>query len=95
MTFVDFMKKVNSMYNNHKKKMRYGQILMNFLSEVWPYKYIQIASTSYDCYYDDSIVLTTVTKLEYEWDDNSTEYRPNLNKHVVSSLPEGWYDISD
>ena len=44
MTFVDFMKKVNSMYNNHKKKMRYGQILMNFLSEVWPYKYMQIAA---------------------------------------------------
>ncbi len=68
MTYNDFINYVNFMYhNNNTIGMRYGQMIMNYLSEVWPDKHRELISTYDDCFYDDQMVSRTLSRLEREW----------------------------
>lgn len=71
MTFKDFLDKIDKAYYENEFEMRYGQVIMNVLYDVWKEKYIQITTeqTDYDCFYDDGIVRFTLEKLEKEWND--------------------------
>jgi hypothetical protein len=65
--FNEFLKKVDNTYNDHSFVLRYGQIIMNTLYEVWPEKHKQITGGQYDCFYDDGAVKYTLDLLEKSW----------------------------
>ena len=74
MNFTDFIKKVEDtfMSNQHPKvravnRWRYGQTLMNVLSDVWHEKYNEIKDSDLDCFYTNQHVNLTIAKLEKEW----------------------------
>lgn len=66
-SFQQFLGIVDNTYNEHSFRWRYGQTIMNVLHGADPFKYNEIVSTEYDCYYNDGIVKSTLTKLEKEW----------------------------
>lgn len=74
MSFTDFISTIYNIYEYNSAilqkdqfRLRYGQIIMNELSIIWPDKYAQITNTEYDCFYDDSLAKKTLSKLENEW----------------------------
>jgi hypothetical protein len=67
MTYEKFLEKVESTHDSHSFEWRYGQTLMNVLSEVWPDKYRELTYTYCDCFYDDSMVNKVREKLSKEW----------------------------
>lgn len=66
MTYKEFIKLVDQTHNNYN--WRYGQSLMNVLHGAWPEKYNSIINTEKDCYYNDSLVPSTLSFLEKEWE---------------------------
>jgi hypothetical protein len=68
--YLDFLSNVNEKFWNHKPILRYGQAIMYVLKEEWPEKYQEIKESSYDCYYDDSIVERLLNYLESNWKNN-------------------------
>ena len=68
MTFNDFVNYTDTYFNKNKNNgMRYGQSIMNTLFLVWPTKYGEITGTEDDCFYDDRISQTTLSRLGEEW----------------------------
>ena len=67
-SFADFEKLIErTLHTNH---LRYGQIVMNILHDVWPEKYKQLLGTNMDCfYYNDQDTSRVVAYLEREWKD--------------------------
>ena len=77
-TFNEFLNKVDDTFLKHQaawsggkikaaNQWRYGQTIMNVLWDVWPEKYQEIKCGDSDCFYDNSIVESTLDKLEKEW----------------------------
>lgn len=67
MNYNDFLSDVDATYFRHSFEWRYGQTIMNILSNIWPEKYKEISGSQYDCFYDDGIVSLTLDKLKKEW----------------------------
>ena len=68
MTFDDFIKRVNNKYDSHSFEYRYGQAIMNELSDIWPDKYRELVYNYIDCFYDDGMVGKVLSKLQKDWD---------------------------
>lgn len=68
-SFAEFLSKIDKEFYSasYKDQLRYGQIIMNKLYDVWPDKYAEITNTEYDCFYDNSKVKLALSKLEQEW----------------------------
>ena len=65
MNYSEFKNKVA---HDHKKySLRYGQTVMNTLSEVWPDKHKELTSTDLDCFYNDNKADRTLGYLEKIW----------------------------
>lgn len=72
MKFNQFLDVVNQTYDSGDHELRYGQIIMNVLYQIWPEKYKEISNTEYDCYYEDGwsfATSQTLEKLSNEWKD--------------------------
>jgi hypothetical protein len=69
-SFSEFLYDANTTYYEHPFNWRYGQTIMNVLYLYWPEKYMQILKTDDDCFFNDEIVETLLTKLEKEWPDD-------------------------
>jgi len=81
MTYQQFLQKVDDTFLEYQasrsggkisaaNQWRYGQTVMNVLYDVWPEKYNEIKGTDVDCFYSNSTVNLTLSKLEQEWKDN-------------------------
>jgi hypothetical protein len=66
-SFNDFLKLVDDTYNYYSFELRYGQTIMNTLYNVWPEKYNELIANKEDCFYDDGMVKSTLSKLGKEW----------------------------
>ena len=68
-SFIEFLAKIDKEFYSasYKDQLRYGQIIMNELYDVWPDKHAEIMNTEYDCFYDNSKVKLALSKLEQEW----------------------------
>ena len=68
-SFIEFLAKIDKEFYSasYKDQLRYGQIIMNELYDVWPDKHAEIINTEYDCFYDNSKVKLALSKLEQEW----------------------------
>jgi hypothetical protein len=64
-TYSDFRNKID--HDLKKYGLRYGQTVMNSLSEVWPDKHRELISTDLDCFYNDNKTDTTLSYLEKAW----------------------------
>ena len=73
MKFEQFLDIVNKKYYENEFELRYGQIIMNILYDVWPKKYqdITTAHTDLDCFYNDKTAKFTLDYLEKEWNDKN------------------------
>jgi hypothetical protein len=67
MTYEQFIQEVDRTYDDHSFEWRYGQTLMNVLSEIWPDKYRELTYTYCDCFYDDRMVDSVKNKLKQDW----------------------------
>lgn len=68
MKLDDFVGKIASFYHSQPSDhLRYGQVVMNILSEFDPVTYKNIVGTEYDCFYDTGKVEILFDKLQYEW----------------------------
>lgn len=74
LSFQDFKKKFyREILPNKHKDIREGQLLMNFLGDVWFEEYQRISSvhfydrTDIDCFYNDSLIPNTLEHLEEVW----------------------------
>jgi hypothetical protein len=65
MSYSEFRKKID--HDLKKYSLRYGQTVMNTLSEVWPDKHRELISTDLDCFYNDNKTNTTLSYLEKVW----------------------------
>ena len=65
MTYADFRNKID--HDLKRYGLRYGQTVMNTLSEVWPDKHRELISTDLDCFYNDNKTDTTLRYLEKAW----------------------------
>ena len=65
MNYSEFRNKVD--HDLKKYGLRYGQTVMNSLSEVWPEKSRQLASTDWDCFYNDNKTDILLNYLEKIW----------------------------
>lgn len=65
MTYSDFRNKID--HDLKRYGLRYGQTVMNTLSEVWPDKHRELISTDLDCFYNDKKTDTTLSYLEKAW----------------------------
>jgi len=70
-TFNEFLVKVDKAYFSrpYTDELRYGQILMNELCNVWPDKYNEITGTKYDCFYNDDNINLVLDNLRKFWND--------------------------
>jgi hypothetical protein len=66
-TFNEFLEKVGHTYNQHSFELRYGQTIMNVLSDIWPEKHKELIVSENDCFYDDGMVKLVLDKLQKEW----------------------------
>jgi hypothetical protein len=64
-TYSDFRNKID--HDLKKYGLRYGQTVMNTLSEVWPDKHRELILTDLDCFYNDNKTDTTLSYLEKAW----------------------------
>ena len=62
MSYSEFRNKVDHYLKQYG--LRYGQTVMNTLSEVWPDKHRELTATDLDCFYNDQRVETTLSYLE-------------------------------
>ena len=69
LSFPQFLNKVDDTYNAHPFELRYGQTVMNVLSEIWPEQSSRITGSDYDCFYDDGTTESTLKELEKRWKD--------------------------
>jgi hypothetical protein len=69
MSYSEFKNKVD--HNLKKYSLRYGQTVMNTLSEVWPDKHKELTSTDLDCFYNDNKADITLGYLEKVWNHES------------------------
>lgn len=78
MTFQGFLNKVDETFLSHQasrsggkisasNQWRYGQTVMNVLWDIWPEKYNELKDSDYNCFYDNTLVQSTLFKLEKEW----------------------------
>ena len=65
MTYSDFRNKID--HDLKRYGLRYGQTVMNTLSEVWPDKHRELISTDLDCFYNENKTDTTLSYLEKVW----------------------------
>ena len=65
MSYSEFRSKID--HDLKKYSLRYGQTVMNTLSEVWPDKHRELISTDLDCFYNDNKADTTLSYLEQAW----------------------------
>lgn len=67
--FEEFKKIVDFVSYESEYELRYGQVLMNVLYEIWPEKYQEITGTDLDCFYESeqNESLKLLKKLEEEW----------------------------
>ena len=65
MTYSDFRNKID--HDLKRYDLRYGQTVMNTLSEVWPDKHRELISTDLDCFYNENKTDTTLSYLEKVW----------------------------
>lgn len=70
MTYSYFRNKID--HDLKKYSLRYGQTIMNTLSEVWPEKHLEITGTSWDCFYNNNKTETLLSHLEKTWDYETT-----------------------
>ena len=70
MTYSDFRNKVD--HDIKRYGLRYGQTIMNCLSEVWPEKSRQLTSTDWDCFYNDNKADMLLSHLEKIWNNETT-----------------------
>ena len=70
MTYSDFRKKID--HDLKKYYLRYGQTVMNTLSEVWPDKHRELILTDLDCFYNDNKADTTLSYLEKAWNNEAS-----------------------
>ena len=70
MTYSDFRNKIDQ--NLKQYGLRYGQTVMNTLSEVWPDKHKELTSTDLDCFYNDKKTDTLLSYLEKTWNHETT-----------------------
>ena len=70
MTYSDFRNKID--HDLKKYSLRYGQTVMNTLSEVWPDKHRELTSTDLDCFYNDNKADTTLSYLEKAWNNEAS-----------------------
>lgn len=69
MTFHKFLVEVDQNFYIHKDELRYGQIVMNILSNMWREKYDNLMERNIDCFYDEKKVPEVLRTLEKEWVD--------------------------
>jgi hypothetical protein len=50
-TYSDFRNKID--HDLKRYGLRYGQTVMNSLSEVWPQKSTELTASDWDCFYND------------------------------------------
>lgn len=69
MTFHEFITKVDNQFyaNDMEQPLRYGQIVMNTLHDVWPEKYKELVESECDCFYDKKMVVFVLDRLRKEW----------------------------
>lgn len=65
MSYSEFRSKID--HDLKQYGLRYGQTVMNTLSEVWPDKHRELTATDLDCFYNDQRVETTLSYLEKAW----------------------------
>jgi hypothetical protein len=70
MSYSEFKTKVD--HDLKKYSLRYGQTIMNTLSEVWPDKHRELESTDWDCFYNDNKADTTLSYLEKTWNNEAS-----------------------
>ena len=70
MTYSDFRNKID--HDLKKYCLRYGQTVMNTLSEVWPDKHRELILTDLDCFYNDNKADTTLSYLEKAWNNEAS-----------------------
>lgn len=70
MNYSEFKNKVDR--DLKKYSLRYGQTVMNTLSEVWPDKHRELMSTDLDCFYNDNKADTTLRYLEKIWNNEAS-----------------------
>ena len=66
-SFEEFIDLVDKTYDDYAFEFRYGQTVMNILSEVWPDKYRELIYNYLDCFYDDGIVASVLDHLKKNW----------------------------
>lgn len=57
--------------------LRDGQLLMNYISIVWPKKYPDLVNTEFDCYYKDEVMPKTLDHLGVIWNEFEKIYKEN------------------
>lgn len=87
MTYKKFLENIENIYANQgdkpeSERLRYGQIIMMELWDIWPQKYHKIAGSDKDPFYSDIIhkkPYDLLTELEKEWpvfpESNSMKYK--------------------
>jgi len=65
MTYSEFRNKID--HDLKKYNLRYGQTVMNVLSEVWPEKNKELMTTDWDCFYNDKKADVLLNYLEKIW----------------------------
>jgi len=68
-TYSDFRNKVDNDLKRYN--LRYGQTVMNTLSEVWPEKSKQLTSSEWDCFYNDNKAEILLNYLEKIWNNET------------------------
>jgi len=69
LSFEHFLNRVDKVYYENEFELRYGQVLMNVLHQIWPDQYKKLSGGEYDCYYDDGTARSTLDYLEKVWND--------------------------
>lgn len=72
-TFKQFLEEYEVRIFN-RRHLRRGQVLMNYLFEVWPTEYHRILGTDEDCFYENGLIENTLDHLNSIWE---THYYPN------------------
>lgn len=70
MTFAEFLIKVDQTFHTNHPDIRYGQTIMNVLSEVWPEQYREISNSDNDCFYYNGNCEYVLNYLENIWTEH-------------------------
>lgn len=75
-SYEEFKENYEQLIKTKPKYIREGQLLMNYLGDVWIEEYKRISSVHYydktniDCFYKDSLIWNTLAHLEEVWRTN-------------------------